>query len=493
MLDLLAFDYGAGSGRAIVGKFNGKSLSLEEVHRFLNDPVYLGGSLYWDFLRLFHELIQGLKKASMSSKPVSMGIDTWGVDFGLLDTKGKLLGNPLHYRDHSTMGVMDEVFNTISKEEIYQRTGIQFMQFNTLYQLAAMKMNNPAALDRASTLLFIPDLFRYFLTGEKNTEYTIASTSQMMNAKSCQWDNRLIEALGIPVHFLTEIIPSGVIKGKIISSVCSQYDIDPIPVVAVAEHDTASAVMAVPVQKGNFAYLSSGTWSLLGIESSEPVINSKTLGANFTNEGGFGNTIRILKNIMGLWIYQECRREWLEKGENASYDELESAALNCKAFLALIDPDDTEFYSPGSMPDKIRSYLKKTGQPVLQTNAQIVRCIFESLALKYRMALESLEKIAGHPLPVLNVLGGGCKNKVLLQFTANAIKRPVIAGPIEATATGNIIAQLIAMGEIKNLSEGREIIRQSFPVTVFDPEKSDIWDNAYDRFIKLVESREVVK
>lgn len=493
MLDLLAFDYGAGSGRAIVGKYDGKILLLEEVHRFSNDPVYLGGTLYWDFLRLFHELMHSLKKATTSAKPASMGIDAWGVDFGLLDANGKLLGNPLHYRDHSTTGVMDMVFNTMPKEEIYQRTGIQFMQFNTLYQLAAMKINNPSALDRASKLLFIPDLFRYFLTGEKNTEYTIASTSQILSANSRQWDVQLLETLGIPAHFLTEIIPSGTIKGKIISSVCSQYGIDPIPVVAVAEHDTASAVMAVPAQKGNYAYLSSGTWSLLGIESSEPVINSKTLDANFTNEGGFGNTVRILKNIMGLWIYQECIRNWFGKGENVPYDELENAALNCTPFLALIDPDDIDFYSPGNMPDKIRSYIKKTGQPDLQTNAQIVRCILESLALKYRMVFEALGKIAGHPLTVLHVLGGGSKNKALLQFTSNAINRPVAAGPAEATATGNIIAQLIAMGEIKNLSEGREVIRHSFPVTIYCPENSDIWDAAYERFIKLVGSKEVAK
>ena len=492
MINLLAFDYGASSGRAIVGKYDSKRITLEEVHRFSNDPVQMGGSFYWDFLRLYFEMLKGLKKASSRSKLTSMGIDTWGVDFGLLDANGNLIGNPLHYRDSGTAGIMDEVLRIIPKEEIYKKTGIQFLHFNTLYQLYAIKIKNASFLDRASTLLFIPDLLRYFLTGERNSEFTVASTSQILNVNSSKWDNQLLDTLGIPVHFLTDIIASGTIGGNILPDVCSHYCIDSVPVVTVAEHDTASAVMAIPAKKNRFAYLSCGTWSLLGIESSEPIINADTYSLNFTNEGGFDNTVRVLKNIMGLWIYQECRREWLRAGENVSFDELEYAALKCTPFLSLIDPDDIAFYNPGNMPEKIKLYLKKTDQPALDKNSQIVRCIMESLALKYRMVLEELEQITGYQLPVLHVVGGGCKNRVLMQFTADSIGKPVVAGPTEATATGNIIAQLIASGEIKNLLEGRDVIRESFPETVFEPKNKNPWDMAYEKFLKLIERNKEV-
>lgn len=488
MLDLLAFDYGASSGRAIVGKYNGKHLKLKEVHRFSNDPVYLGGSLYWDFLRLYFEMLQGIKKASSEGNLASIGIDTWGVDFGLLDANGKLLSNPLHYRDSSTEGVMEEAFGIVPKGEIYKRTGIQFLEFNTLYQLMAMKKNNNSAYEKATALLFIPDLFKYFLTGEKSTEFTVASTSQMLNIESSLWDNELLQSLGVRTDILTDIILPGTIGGKILPEIASRLGIPALPVVAVAGHDTASAVASIPDITGH-AYLSSGTWSLLGVESDNPIVNDAAYIRNLTNEGGFGHTVRLLKNIMGLWIYQECRREWIAAGDDISFDELEDAALSCTPFLSFIDPDDYEFYRPGSMPDKIRAYLTGTDQPVPDSKPGMVRCILESLALKYRMVLEELEQITECQLPVLHIVGGGCKNRLLSQYTANSTGRTVVTGPTEATATGNIIVQMLAIGEIKNLSEGRTIVKESFPSLVYEPENAGLWDAAYERFKKLVNDR----
>ncbi|HEY5585081.1 MAG TPA: rhamnulokinase family protein [Ruminiclostridium sp.] len=487
MLKLLAFDYGASSGRAILGKFDGERLSLQEIHRFTNEPVMVGNNLYWDILRLYHEMKQGIMKCvSSGNKDIaSIGVDTWGVDFGLLDSSGKLMGNPYHYRDNNTEGMIEEAVKLMSKREIYDQTGIQFMVFNTLYQLLSMKMNNSPLLEKASTMLFIPDLLRYFLTGEKNVEYTIASTGQMLDPNSGKWAKPLLDRLGIPQNILTEIIEAGSIAGRLTANVSSELGIGSIPVIAVAEHDTGSAVVSVPVVKGKYAYLSSGTWSLLGVESSVPVINDATYSLDYTNEGGFGRTVRLLKNIMGLWIYQECKRYWDKSGEVIGFDELEEGAAKSEPFMALINPDDSSFYSPGKMPEKIQEYCRKTRQKVPETKAQIVRCIMESLALKYRMTLEGLEKIVGYSLPVLHIVGGGCKNTMLSQFTANAIARPVIAGPVEATAVGNLMAQLIALGEVKNLSEGRGIIKNSFAAVEYIPSDCASWDAAYERFLNI--------
>lgn len=485
-MKLLAFDYGASSGRAILGQFDGSRLTLDEIHRFPNDPVYVSDSLYWDILRLFYELKQGvLKTASHIGKDISsIGIDTWGVDFGLLDKNGKLLGNPLHYRDSNTEGMMEKVFRIVPDHEIYKRTGIQFQPFNTLYQLFSMQLSSSHLLENASTMLFIPDLFRYFLTGEKTCEYTIASTSQMLNAVSGNWDTELLEKLNIPTGILTEIINPGTVAGKLTEKISNELMVGKIPVISVAEHDTGSAVISVPSSGETSAYLSSGTWSLLGVESPKPVINKMTYKTNYTNEGGYNRSTRLLKNIMGLWIFQECKRTWDKEGTPMSYAELTGLTHSAKPFLSFIDPDDSCFYSPGGIPDKIRSYCEKTGQPIPVTKAEIVRCIMESLALKYRMAVEELEKIVGYKISSLHIVGGGSQNSVLSQFTANATNKRIIAGPVEATAAGNILVQLMAMQELKDLNEGRELIRKSFSLEEYFPRED--WDEAYSRFQNII-------
>lgn len=493
MLNMLAFDYGASSGRAIAGIYDGKTLKLEELHRFANEPVMINGSLNWDILRLFHEMKQGISKCTKTqySAIASIGIDTWGVDFGLLDASGRLLGNPYHYRDANTEGILDEAFKIVPANEVYGQTGIQFMEFNSLFQLLSMKLKSISILEKAETLLFTPDLMRYFLTGEKSTEYTIASTSQMLDASTGGWAMDLLKRFGIPVNILTQIVDAGTVTGKLSERVAAELGTNRIPVVAVAEHDTASAVVSVPALEGRYAYLSSGTWSLLGVEAPSPVINDATFKLNYTNEGGFGRKTRLLKNIMGLWLYQECKREWERAGEAISFDELEAGAASAEPFAALIDPDDISFMRPGHMTAKIQDYCVKTGQKPPETKPAVVRCILESLALKYRVALDGLEEILGYKLPVLHIVGGGCKNTTLSQFTANAIGRPVITGPIEATATGNLVAQLIALGEVGSHKEGRELVRRSFPAVEYTPVNSAQWNDAYAKFLKL--TREEVK
>ncbi len=490
MLKLLAFDYGASSGRAILGKYNGKKLELNEVHRFPSDPVMLNGSFHWDILRLFHEMKQGILKCAKNGDRdiASIGTDTWGVDFGLLGPSGELLGNPFHYRDARTDGMIEEACKLVSKNDIYNQTGIQFQKFNTLYQLLSMRLGNSPILEKASTMLFIPDLLNYFLTGEKTSEFTIASTSQMYSPHKEDWARGLLDKLGIPQNILTDIVHPGAFVGKLSNSISDELNIGNIPVIAVAEHDTGSAVASVPVVEGKYAYLSSGTWSLLGVESSFPVINDTTYSLNYTNEGGINNTYRLLKNIMGLWIYQECKRSWDKAGEVIGFDDLEKMAEDCTPFQSLIDPDNEIFYSPGNMPDKVIEFCLKTGQKAPDSKGAIVRCIMESLALKYRMAIEGLEQIVGYELPVLHIVGGGCKNKILCQFTANSINRPVVAGPIEATSIGNLVSQLIGLGEVKDLKEARMLVKNSFPTEYHMPKDKELWDEAYGRFVKIVEN-----
>jgi len=488
MLNMIAFDYGASSGRAIVGEYDGHLLKLGEFHRFANEPVMTNGSLNWDILRLYHELKQGVSKCVKSgfNEIASIGIDTWGVDFGLLDSSGRLLGNPVHYRDTHTQGILEEASEIIPQKELYERTGIQFLEINTLFQLLSMKRKGMAVLDKADTLLFTPDLLRYFLTGEKSTEYTIASTSQMIDAQSRGWAVDLLERFGIPVNILTRMVDAGTMAGRLSEAVSAELGTARIPIVAVAEHDTASAVTSVPALGDRYAYLSSGTWSLLGVEIPSPVINDSAFRLNYTNEGGYGRNTRLMKNIMGLWLYQECKREWDRAGGNDSFDVLEAGAAVVAPFTAFIDPDDISFLRPGHMTDKIREYCLKTGQKPPESKPEIVRCILESLALKYRMVLEGLEEILGYKLRVLHIVGGGSKNTVLSQFTANAIGRPVFAGPVEATAVGNIITQLLALGEVGNLREGRELVRRSFAVTEYHPADTAQWDEAYGKFRSII-------
>lgn len=488
MKHVLAFDYGASSGRAILGSFDGNSLQLKEIHRFSNDPVMVGGSLHWDILRLYHEMKHGIQIAhqEVQGDIASIGIDTWGVDFGLLDKNDVLLGNPYHYRDSRTEGMIEEAMKLVPRKEIYKSTGIAFQIFNTLYQLLSMVKNRSILLDNAETLLFTPDLLEFFLTGNKACEFTIASTSQMLLADSGNWAYDMLNKLGIPAKILPEIIEPGTITGTLQRSVQEELGVKAIPVIAAASHDTASAVISAPLENSDDAYISSGTWSLLGIEREKPVINDTTLNLNYTNEGGMNRTVRLLKNIMGLWIYQECRRAWKKEGIQISYDEMDSLAEAARPFQAFIDVDDESFYSPGSMPEKVRNYCKKTGQHVPSDMGSIIRVVMESLALKYRNAVEGLEKITGRKVPALHIVGGGCKNTMLSQYTANLLKRPVTSGPVEATAIGNVMCQLIALREVDNLHQAREVVKRSFPIELYNPMDTELWDEAYARYLVTV-------
>lgn len=488
MRNVLAFDYGASSGRAILGSFDGERLQLKEIHRFSNDPVMAGNRLYWDILRLYHEMKQGILKAhrEVQGNISSIGIDTWGVDFGLLDKDDNLLGNPVHYRDPRTDGMIDEALKAVSRSQIYQDTGIAFQKFNTIYQLLAMVKNESGFLEKAETLLFIPDLLTFFLTGYKACEYTIASTSQMLLAGRATWAYDLLNELGIPVEILPDIIDTCSFTGTLQKSVQEELGVKDVPVIAVASHDTGSAVISVPLENSNDAYISSGTWSLLGMECEKPVINEKTMHLNYTNEGGINRTIRLLKNIMGLWIYQECRRAWKREGTIVSYDEMDALAEAAKPFQAFIDVDDESFYGPGNMPRKVIAYCEKTGQKAPSDMGSIVRLVMEGLALKYRSAVEGLEDIAGSEVPVLHIVGGGCKNMMLSRYTANVLNRPVTAGPIEATAIGNVMSQLIALKEVEDLQQAREIIKRSFPTEEYLPQDSEQWDEAYNRYKDVI-------
>lgn len=488
-MKVLAFDYGASSGRAILGEFKNNKLTLQEIHRFSNDPVMVQGTLYWDILRLFFELKQGLLAAQKAGHAdvTSIGIDTWGVDFGLIDKNGALVGNPVHYRDGRTNGIMEELFKEVPKAEVYQRTGLQFLQFNTLYQLYYLVKNKPELLNQADTILFIPDLLAFFLTGNKICEATIASTSQMINPKTRTFDAELLAKIGIPISKLPQITQPGTAAGKLSEEIIAELGLAYNPtLISVAQHDTASAVMAVPAEEENFAYLSSGTWSLLGAETKTPYINETTYKLDFTNEGGYNNTTRLLKNIMGLWILQECKRQWEKEGKEYSFSQLCEIAMEAKPFQCLINPDDALFMPPFGMVDRIKSYCQNTGQYVPQTDGEVVRCIFESLALTYKKAITRLESILGYPLPVLHIVGGGSQNTTLCQFTANAIAKPVVAGPVEATAIGNIVCQLIALGEIKDLSQARQIIAESFPTKTYQPENIAPWEEAYVKFCNII-------
>jgi len=490
--NFLAFDLGASGGRAIVGRFDGERLMLEEAHRFPNGPTRLLDSLHWDVLHLFNQMKTGLGKATglIEGELVAVGIDTWGVDFGLLDKCDNLIGNPYHYRDSLTDGMMEKAFELVPREEIFNQTGIQFMQINSLFQLLALSQRNAPALEIADSLLMTPDLFNYWFTGQKANEFTIASTSQCYNMNQGRWATPLLEKLGLPTHIFGQVIQPGTQLGPLLPAVAEETGINTgVQVIAPGCHDTAGAVAAVPVAQGeedHFAYISSGTWSLVGVEMPAPVIDSKSLAYNFTNEGGVENTIRLLKNLGGLWLLQECRRTWVQAGEKYSYDTLPHLARQATPFAALIDPDDPSFLAPGDMPARLRQFCIRTGQTPPASTGEFVRVVLEGLALKYRWVIERLEEMTGQLLSVVHIVGGGTQNRLLNQFAANATGRPVITGPVEATATGNILMQMLAMGQIGSLSEGREVVRRSFPVETYRPQNIESWDEAYQRFIKLL-------
>jgi rhamnulokinase len=454
----------------------------------------MGGTIYWDLPRLWDEAKNCLRRAAATCPRLSgVGVDTWGVDFGLIGRGDTLLGNPVHYRDARTDGMMGAAFSAIDRERLYGITGLQFLPFNTVYQLLALARSDSPLLEVAETMLMMPDLFGWLLTGRRAGEYTDASTTQLLDAESRGWSGEICEALGLPRSILPELIEPGTELGPLAPALAEELSIAPFPVLATAGHDTASAVAAVPVTGASarsnppdWCYLSSGTWSLLGAEVAGPVINAQTLAANFTNEGGVGGTIRLLKNIMGLWLVQECRRTWAKAGQELSYDVLIPKAETAPAFASLIDPDHASFLAPGDMPARIAAYCERTGQPVPGDEGSFIRCCLESLALKYRWAIERLEAILGTRIRTIHVVGGGTKNTLLCQFTADACGRPVHAGPVEATAIGNILMQAIGRGELGSVADLRTVVARSFPVTVYEPRRGQGWEEAAGRFAGLV-------
>ena len=486
MKKVLAFDLGASSGRGIIAELNGGKITLNEIHRFENNGVNVRGTFYWDILYLYNQIKQGIVKAKLAGGFDTIGIDTWGVDFGLIDENGALIGNPVHYRDSRTDNIPDELFKVVNRESVYNKTGIQIMSFNTLFQMYYLTKYRSDDLKRAKDMLFIPDLLNYFLTGVKKCEYTIASTSQMLDPRKRDWSSELLESLDIPQDILGDIVMPGEIIGKLGDDVCSELDVESVDVIAVGSHDTASAVVSVPTEEKDFVYISCGTWSLFGTELSEPLICKKGLEMSYTNEGGYDGSIRYLTNIMGLWLIQESRRAWKKQGQELSFNDLEQAAKKCEPFKCFIDPDSPEFGKPGNIPKRVQEFCERTGQYVPKTVGEIVRCIYESLALKYRHSYLNLRDITGKDFKGIHIVGGGTKDPFLCQLTANACNINVMAGPVEATALGNIAVQLIATGEISDLTEARKIIRDSFDIKEYSPVGVEDWDMAYDEFKNIL-------
>jgi len=477
----LAIDLGAESGRTIIGTLDDRHLTLTETHRFANGPVQLNDGLHWDVLRLWSEIKDGITKSKSID---SIGLDTWAIDFALLDKNNSLLSNPFHYRDARTDGMLDEAFKRMSRADIFNNTGIQFMQINTLYQLLALAVQKSPLFDIAETFVTIPDLFNYWLTGELTSEFTNATTTQCFNPITRGWARPVLDALGIPAHIFQSVSEPGTVIGKLSASV---YPLQNSALVILpACHDTGSAVVAVPAKNEDFAWLSSGTWSIMGAEVREPCLTEKALEYNFTNEGGVFGTWRLSKNIMGLWLVQECRREWMRGGEKMSFDALTQLAAESEAFLAVIDPDVDEFLHPGDMPARIQKFCAETNQRVPQTKGQIIRVALESIALKYRLVLERLEELTGKHLDPIHIIGGGTKNRLLNQFTADATNRVVVTGPVEATAIGNILMQAIGMKHLSSLVEAREVVRLSFEPEIYEPKRSADWDDAYARLQKVM-------
>jgi rhamnulokinase len=490
-LNFLALDLGAESGRAMLGQFDGERLRLSEVHRFPNGPVYLPDGMHWDALRLWTEVKQSLALISRERgrELAGVGLDTWGVDFALLDRDGALVSNPYHYRDSRTDGMLEEAFHRVPREEIFERTGIQFLPLNSLYQLLSMVVGRSPALDIAETFLTMPDLFNYWLTGRKACEFSNASTTQCYDPRTDDWAYPMLERLSIPTRIFPEIVPPGTVLGPLSPPVAEEVGLPSkggLLVIAPACHDTGSAVAAVPAKGSGFAWISSGTWSIMGAELPDPVINEKSLAFNFTNEGGVCGTFRFSRNIMGLWLVQECRRTWARQGEEFSYDDLTQMAAEAKPLQTIVDPDYGEFLKPGDMPGRIQAYCETTNQTAPQGKGAIIRCALEGVALKYRWVLERVEEMLERRLEPLYIVGGGTQNRLLSQFTADAIGRQVITGPIEATATGNIIMQAMALGHLASLEEGRKVVRDSFDVTTYEPVSQAGWDDAYANLLTIL-------
>lgn len=479
---VLAFDFGASSGKAMLGIYDGITIRAEEIHRFSNDPVIVNGTMYWDILRLFHEIKQSLVKAKLHGGFDSIGIDTWGVDFGIIDEHGNLVENPIHYRDIRTKGMLEKSFKMIPKDEFYHITGNQFMEINTAFQLLSLIEKRPYMLEKADKILLMPDLLNYMLTGIKKTEYSIASTTQLLDASKKIWSDKVIECFNIPRRLFAEIVPSGTKIGQISDEICKELEIEKSDVIAVASHDTQSALVAVPNKEDDFIFISCGTWSLLGTELEKPLINEKSIKYNITNEGGYLGKASFLKNIIGLWLIQESRRQWLKEGKEYTFGDLEKMANSAQPFKCFIDPDAPEFVPSGNIPKRIAEFCNRTRQEVPKTQGEIIRCINESLALKYRYELEKIKDCTNKDYRNIYMVGGGTQSSLLCQMTSNACNCKVTAGPVEATVFGNIILQLIASGAIKGLNEAKEVIRKSPDIKNYNPQNKSLWDEAYEKF-----------
>ena len=483
----LAFDLGAESGRVVLGELEERGhLRIVEIHRFVNGTVNVRGHLQWNIPDLYEELVKGIRLCAEAHtpSPTSIGIDTWGVDFALLDERGKLLELPFAYRDLGTQGAMEGFLKRLPRERIYELTGIQILPINTVFQLYAMTRERSPLMEAAADLLFIPDLFHYLFTGVKNSEFTFATTSQLYNPRTREWDPEIFAHLGVSRDLMQDIVQPGTILGETTETLRGKTGLMRTPVVAVATHDTGSAVAALPVSGEDFAYISSGTWSLVGIESPDPIITDKAFQYNLTNEGGVGKTFRVLKNITGLWLLRECRKAWPDT-RNGSYEELVKRAEGSPPFTAILDPDRAEFLNPPDMPAAIQTFLKNTRQANPQDTGRMVRMILEGLALAYRQALEQVTETSGRDIKQIHIIGGGSQNRLLCQLTADATGLPVYAGPVEATAIGNILVQAMASGIIQNLKELRKVVRESFAVTLYKPSPTADWGKAYNDFLKL--------
>lgn len=485
MKKILAFDFGASSGRAMLATYENGKINMEEIHRFSNDPVIVRGTMYWDILRLFFEIKAGITKAVNMGGFDAIGIDTWGVDFGLIDKSGKLLANPVHYRDSRTHNIPEKVFEIVPKDELYSLTGMQFIHFNTLYQLMYLKFNEPELLQRADKMLMIPDLFAYMLTGDIKEEATIASTSNLLDPHTKDWHYGLIDRLDLPKNIFAPIVKPGKVYGNLSSEICEELGCESVPVIAVASHDTASAVAATPSENDDFVYISCGTWSLFGVESATPILTDAAAKANFTNEGGFEDTIRFLKNIMGLWLIQESRRQWRREGTEVGFDTLEKEALASKPFQCFINVDDPAFEPSGNLPRRVKEYCEKTGQYVPQTRGEVMRCIYESLALKYKHTFNTLAKMNNREYKSINILGGGIKDTLLCKMTADACAVKVLAGPTEATVMGNIAVVFNALGILGDFKDIRKAVSNSTELKIYEPQNSADWETAYKKYLEV--------
>ncbi len=488
--NFLAVDLGASSGRVVWGGWDGSSFRLRELHRFDNGPLTVSGHLHWDVRGLWAEIKAGLRAYTRATDAPLAGVsvDTWGVDYALLGASGELLGLPYHYRDARTDGMMTRAFERVPKGELYARTGIQFMQINTMFQLLSSVETHDPLLERARTLLMMPDLFHYWLTGRKCVEYTDASTSGLLDARERSWAVKVLERLGLPGHIFPELVPPGTVLGEMLPPLKEEVGLKgSVPVIATGSHDTANAVAAIPGLDVESAFLSSGTWSLLGAEVPEPILSEKALLLNVTNEGGVGGTIRLLKNVAGLWLLQESRREWAREGRTYTWEELLGLAEAAEPFRSLIDPDAADFLSPGDMRGAVRAFCRRTGQEEPESVGETVRCCLESLALRYRWVVEALEKLTNRELTTIRVVGGGAQNTLLNQFTADACGRAVVAGPVEATALGNVMMQAVATGRLPDIAAGRKAVAASVERRRYKPGSSRAWNEAYERFKRLLD------